>query len=234
MVAQARGSGHCRASPIPNSLSRSLVRKASFRPQPSGCQAPVFAAPTIVTAADFRFIVIEQLAALEILPAEIMIEPAAKNTAAAISVAALALEAREPGTQMLVAQSDHVIPDTDRYQAAVEAAARAAQAGQLVTFGIRPDRPQTGYDWLELSTPTLDFAPLPQPLTGFVEKPDVATAEALLVDGMHLWNAGIFLFSTTAILEAFAAYAPEVLSACRAAFEGAEKDLSFTRLASEP
>ncbi len=193
-----------------------------------------FAAPTIVTAADFRFIVIEQLAALEIIPADILIEPAAKNTAAAICAAALALDAREPGALMLVAPSDHVIPDAERFQAAVAAASPTAEAGQLVTFGIRPDRPETGYGWLELSTPTPDFAPEPQPLRGFVEKPDLATAEALLAGGMHLWNAGIFLFSTTAILEAFAAHAPEVLSACRAAFEGAEKDLSFTRLAPEP
>ena len=195
---------------------------------------PGFAAPTIVTAADFRFIVIEQLAALEIIPADILIEPAAKNTAAAICAAALALEAREPGKLMLVAPSDHVIPDAERFQAAVAAAAPTAQAGQLVTFGIRPDRPETGYGWLELSTPALNFAPEPQPLKGFVEKPDLATAEALLAGGMHLWNAGIFLFSTTAILEAFGAHAPEVLKACRTAFEGAEKDLSFTRLAPEP
>ena len=90
---------------------------------------PGFAAPTIVTAADFRFIVIEQLAALEILPADILIEPTAKNTAAAVCAAALALEAREPGALMLVAPSDHVIPDAERFQAAVQAVAPTAQAG---------------------------------------------------------------------------------------------------------
>ena len=193
-----------------------------------------FAAPSIVTAADFRFIVIEQLAALEIAPADILIEPSAKNTAAAICAAALALEARAPGALMLVAPSDHVIPDAARFRDAVQAAAPAASAGQLVTFGIRPDRPETGYGWLELSTPTPDFAPLPQPLRSFVEKPDLVKAEALLARGMHLWNAGIFLFSTSTILDAFAAHAPEVLTATRAALEAAEKDLSFTRLAPAP
>ena len=190
-----------------------------------------FAAPTVVTAADFRFIVLEQLAALEIAPADILIEPSAKNTAAAICAAALALEARASGALMLVAPSDHVIPDAPSFRDAVQAAAPAASTGQLVTFGIRPDRPETGYGWLELSTPTPDFAPLPQPLRSFVEKPDLAKAKALLDGGMHLWNAGIFLFSSTAILEAFATHAPEVLAATRAAFEAAEKDLSFTRLA---
>ena len=193
-----------------------------------------FAPPTIVTAADFRFIVIEQLAALEIAPADILIEPSAKNTAAAICAAALALEARAPGSLMLVAPSDHVIPDAGRFRAAVQAAAPSAKAGQLVTFGIRPDRAETGYGWLELSIPTPDFAPVPQPLRSFVEKPDLAKAEALLAEGMHLWNAGIFLFSTTSILEAFADHAPEVLANTRAAYDAAEKDLSFTRLAPAP
>lgn len=193
-----------------------------------------FAAPSIVTAADFRFIVIEQLAALEIVPADILIEPSAKNTAPAICAAALALEARAPGALMLVAPSDHVIPDAPHFRDAVQAAAPAASAGQLVTFGIRPDRPETGYGWLELSTRTPDFTPVPQPLRSFVEKPDLAKAEALLAGGMHLWNAGIFLFSTTTILDAFAAHAPELLAATRAAFDAAEKDLSFTRLAPAP
>jgi mannose-1-phosphate guanylyltransferase/mannose-6-phosphate isomerase len=193
-----------------------------------------FAAPTIVTASDFRFIVIEQLASLEIAPADILIEPSAKNTAAAICAAALALEDRAHGALMLVAPSDHVIPDAARFRAAVQAAASAALAGQIVTFGIRPDRAETGYGWLELSSQTQDFAPVPQPLRKFVEKPSLAKAEVMLAGGMHLWNAGIFLFSTTTILNAFAAHAPEVLSATRAAFDAGEKDLAFTRLAPAP
>jgi len=186
----------------------------------------------IVTAADFRFIVLEQLAGLEITPANILIEPAAKNTAAAICAAALALEARAPGSLMLIAPSDHVIPDAARFRAAVQAATSAALDGQLVTFGIRPDRAETGYGWLELSHATDDFAPVAQPLKSFVEKPDAAKAEALLASGMHLWNAGIFLFTTTTILDAFARHAPEVCAATKAAFGAAKRDLAFTRLGS--
>jgi mannose-1-phosphate guanylyltransferase/mannose-6-phosphate isomerase len=193
-----------------------------------------FAAPTIVTGSDFRFIVIEQLAALEIAPANILIEPSARNTAAAICAAALALDAHTPGALMLVAPSDHVIPGAEGFRTAVRAAVPAAEEGQLVTFGIRPDRAETGYGWLELSSATPDFAPLPQPLRGFVEKPDAAKAEELLQSGMHLWNAGIFLFSTSAILKAFSDHAPEVLEKTRAAIETAERDLSFTRLTPEP
>ncbi|WP_407496527.1 mannose-1-phosphate guanylyltransferase/mannose-6-phosphate isomerase [Pseudooceanicola sp. MF1-13] len=189
-----------------------------------------FAAPTVVTSSDFRFIVIEQAAAKEITPAEVLIEPTGKNTAPAICAAALSLDARQPGALMLVAPSDHLIPDTDAFRATVHAAVPAAQAGQLVTFGIRPDRAETGYGWLELSQPTDDFAPVPQPLKAFVEKPDRETAQTMLSGQKHLWNAGIFLFSTTAILDAFATHAPDILSACRAALEGQEVDLAFTRL----
>ena len=192
-----------------------------------------FAAPMIVTASDFRFIVIEQLAALEMTAADILIEPAAKNTAAAICAAALALDARAPDALMLVAPSDHVIRNAAEFRATVQAAAPAALDGQLVTFGIRPDRAETGYGWLELCQATADFAPVAQPLRSFVEKPDAAKAEALLAGGMHLWNAGIFLFTTTTILAAFAKHAPDVLHATQAAYAASERDLAFTRLGTE-
>ena len=194
-----------------------------------------FAPPAIVTAADYRFIVLDQLAPLGMVPADVLIEPSCRNTAAAICAAALALDGRAPGALMLVSPSDHVIPEADRFREAVLAAAGPAREGQLVTFGIRPDRAETGYGWLELSqSPGEDFAPVPQALKGFVEKPDLATSDLLLKDGLHLWNAGIFLFTTTAILAAFAAHAPAILAGARAAFEGAERDLSFTRLAAGP
>lgn len=197
--------------------------------------APEFTPPTLVTASDFRFVVLEQLAAIEIGAAQVLIEPTAKNTAAAICAAALALEARTPGAMMLVVPSDHVIPDDSRFRDAVIAGTEAAQAGQIVTFGIRPSHPETGYGWLELSqAPDDACSPTPQPLRSFVEKPDLATAERLLAGGMHLWNAGIFLFSSTTILEAFAAHAPDTLSLTRAAHEAAEQDLGFTRLAPAP
>lgn len=190
-----------------------------------------FAAPAIVTGSDFRFVVLEQLAALEIIPSEVLIEPSARNTAAAICAAALAIDARDPGALMLVAPSDHVIPDPARFREAVQAAAETAHIGQLVTFGIKPDRAETGYGWLELSSqPDAAFSPKPQPLKSFVEKPDQAKAEALLAGNMHLWNAGIFLFSTTTILDAFKTHAPETLAAVNSAFDAATKDLAFTKL----
>ena len=135
---------------------------------------------------------------------------------------------------MLVAPSDHVIPDAERFRATVQAAATTAAEGRLVTFGIAPDRPETGYGWLELSkAPGTEFDPVAQPLRSFVEKPDVDKAAALFSDGMHLWNAGIFLFSTTALIEAFARFQPGMLGNVRRAVEEAKIDLGFTRLAPE-
>lgn len=219
----------------PKQFVRLLGEESLFQASARRLSGEGFSAPSVVTAADFRFVVVEQLAALGILPGLTLIEPSARNTAAAICAAALALDAQEAGALMLVAPSDHVIPDADRFRAVVQAAVPVAAAGRLVTFGIRPDRAETGYGWLELSTaPEADFAPVPQPLRSFREKPDAAMAEQLLAGGMHLWNAGIFLFTTTAILTAFETHAPAVLAAVRAALAGAERDLSFTRLDPAP
>ena len=194
-----------------------------------------FAAPSVVTGSDFRFMVVEQLAAVEIAPQNILIEPTSRNTAAAICAAAVALDAKNGASLMLVAPSDHVIPDAEHFRSTVEAAAKTSLDGQIVTFGIRPDRAETGYGWLELTAlPSSDFAPEVQRLSSFIEKPDAETAEALLSGGMHLWNAGIFLFSTSTILGAFAEFAPETLAKVRDAFSAAETDLGFTRLAAEP
>ncbi|MCL4161624.1 UNVERIFIED_CONTAM: hypothetical protein GTU68_007698, partial [Idotea baltica] len=191
-----------------------------------------FAEPIIITGSDFRFTVKEQLSAIGLAAESILIEPYGRNTAPAILAGALVLEANSPGALMLVAPSDHVIPDAERFRTAVQEAAPVASSGQLVTFGIRPDRAETGYGWLELTTaPTDAFDPIPQPLKGFVEKPDAKTAQQMLDNGSYLWNAGIFLFSTTAMIDAFATHAPEMLAGVRAAVAQAQNDIGFTRLA---
>ena len=193
------------------------------------------AAPYVVTGSDCRYMVVEQLAAVEIAPHQILIEPSARNTAAAICAAAVALDAKNGDSLMLVAPSDHVIPDAEGFRRAVEAAMPTALAGQIVTFGICPDRAETGYGWLELTTKLPKGSPpTPLPLRSFVEKPDAEAVEALLAGGTHLWNAGIFLFSTSTILQAFTEYAPETLASVRSAHSAAKIDLGFTRLAAEP
>ena len=215
----------------PKQFTRLTGNESLFQASARRLSGPGFGAPVVITAGDYRFVVTEQLAGAEICAAATLIEPEGRNTAPAILAGALELQARVPGALMLVAPSDHVIPDAAAFRAAVQAAVPAARAGQIVTFGIRPDRPETGYGWLALSeTPGAGFAPVPQPLRGFVEKPDAATAQELLAGGMHLWNAGIFLFSTDAILAAFETHQPAMLAAVRRAVEEAARDLHFLRL----
>lgn len=193
-----------------------------------------FAAPLIVTGNDFRFIVTEQLAACEMAPRAILIEPEGRNTAPAVLAAALVLAKDDPAALMLVAPSDHVIPDDAAFRAAVLAAAPRAQGGDLVTFGITPDRPETGYGYLELAPGATASAAAPQPLARFVEKPDAARAAEMLASGNFLWNAGIFLFTAEALIAAFRAHAPEVLAPVEAAVAESHADLGFTRLAAGP
>ncbi|MEO9651783.1 MAG: mannose-1-phosphate guanylyltransferase/mannose-6-phosphate isomerase [Roseobacter sp.] len=193
-----------------------------------------FAAPLIVTGEDFRFIVSEQLAGIEKQAQTILIEPEGRNTAPAVLAAALWLAENDPEAVMLVAPSDHVIPDEEAFRTAIEAALPRAQAGALVTFGIAPTRPESGYGYLELAPDADASATAPQPLARFVEKPDATRAAEMLAAGNFLWNAGIFLFSVRAILEAYANHTPELMAGARAAVTGASLDLGFTRLAAEP
>jgi mannose-1-phosphate guanylyltransferase/mannose-6-phosphate isomerase len=191
---------------------------------------PGFAAPVMVTGGDFRFVVTEQMAAVEQAPQAILIEPSARNTAPAILAAALHLQASDADAVMLVAPSDHVIGDDAGFRATVAAAIPAARDGRIVTFGIRPDRAETGYGWLELPAVEAASSETPVPLQGFVEKPDAETAAAMLAEGRFLWNAGIFLFTASTLVRAFEAHAPAMLDGVRAAVEGARSDLGFTRL----
>ncbi|WP_298922080.1 mannose-1-phosphate guanylyltransferase/mannose-6-phosphate isomerase [uncultured Roseobacter sp.] len=216
----------------PKQFSSLLGDQSLFQASALRLSGTGYAAPTVVTNSDFRFIVTEQLAAVGVDPGAILIEPAGRNTAPAVLAAALHLAQTDPDGLMLVAPSDHVIPDAVAFQTAVDVAAQAARKGQMVTFGITPDRPETGYGYLEMAqTPGQDAA---IDLKGFVEKPDLATAEQMLQDGHYLWNAGIFLFSVRTILEAFETHAPQLISTVTAAVEQAQTDLGFLRLAPKP
>ncbi|UXX84271.1 mannose-1-phosphate guanylyltransferase/mannose-6-phosphate isomerase [Roseovarius pelagicus] len=189
-----------------------------------------FAAPVVLTGEPFRFIVLEQLAAAQTQPQGVLIEPEGRNTAPAVLAAALWLASRDANALMLVAPSDHVIPDAAAFRTAILAAAPRAAAGDLVTFGIHPTRAETGYGWLELAEGADASATTPQALARFVEKPDEANAEAMLAAGSYLWNAGIFLLSARAVIAAFEMHAREMIAPVRAAVDGAQDDLGFTRL----
>lgn len=192
-----------------------------------------FASPVVVTGDPFRFIVSEQLEATGRKPSMLLIEPEGRNTAPAVLAAALMLQRQDPDALMLVLPSDHLIPEADAFRAAVKTAAARALQGDLVTFGIEPTRPETGYGYLELSDPAARSATSPQPLTRFIEKPDVARASEMIASGRYVWNAGIFLFSVPTVIAAYHQHAPDLLADVSDAVEASREDLGFTRLDGE-
>ena len=218
----------------PKQFARLMGEESLFQASARRLSGDGFAAPVILTGDPFRFIVTEQLAGVEMAAQGILIEPEGRNTAPAVLAAALWMARRDPAAVMLVAPSDHVIPEAGAFRAAVAAAVPRARAGDLVTFGIAPDRPETGYGYLELAPGAAADATAPQPLARFVEKPDAARAEAMLAAGNFLWNAGIFLFTAEAIIAAYRAHAPDLVEGVAAALEAAKSDLGFTRLAPDP
>lgn len=185
-----------------------------------------YGAPIVVTGSDFRFIVTEQLDTAGVNPGAILIEPSARNTAPAVIAAAMHASITDTEALILVAPSDHAIADPAAFRAAVAQGVPFARQGRIVTFGIAPTRAETGYGWLELNGPATG----PVGVRRFVEKPDRARAEAMLAAGNYLWNAGIFLFTARAMLEAAARHQPGLLPSVKAAVERAQPDLSFLRL----
>lgn len=216
----------------PKQFSRLMGEESLFQLTAKRCAGKGFSNPVIVTGDPFRFIVVEQLAALSIDPAAILIEPEARNTAPAILAAALWIAERDPDASLLVVPSDHVIPDDDAFRQAVTVGLPAALGGALVSFGIQPTRPETGYGYLEVSEkPEADH---PLRLVSFVEKPNIERAKAMVDSGHFMWNAGIFLFTAKTIIQAFTDHAPQMLHLAQAAYGGAKRDLGLIRLASEP
>lgn len=175
-----------------------------------------FGRPIVVANALHADMVEEQLGAAGAMPQALILEPAGRNTAPAIALAALA--AGGGSEALLVMPSDHVIGDVSAFHRAIEAALPLVHQGWLVTFGIAPDRPETGYGWIRMGE---EVAAGVHAVARFVEKPPLDRAEAMLASGDHLWNGGIFLFRADMYLAALAAYAPGMLTAAQDAMAGA-------------
>jgi mannose-1-phosphate guanylyltransferase / mannose-6-phosphate isomerase len=219
----------------PKQFATLIGQESLFQASARRLSGPGFAAPLVITGADYRFIATEQLGQTGVTGGTVLIEPSGRNTAPAVLAASLWLARTNPDALMLVAPSDHVIPDASAFRAAVAAGATAARAGRIVTFGIAPTSPETGYGWLELPAPGLSQGAHPRgldpvPLTRFVEKPDQATAQAMLDAGNYLWNAGIFLFTARTMIAAFRTHAPAMIPPVEAAVAGISPDLTFQRL----
>ncbi|MDC0739695.1 mannose-1-phosphate guanylyltransferase/mannose-6-phosphate isomerase [Cognatishimia sp. SS12] len=191
-----------------------------------------YAAPMVLTNSDFRFIVAEQLQAIGIDPGAIVIEPEGRNTAPAVLAAALRAHADDAEAILLVAPSDHVVPDAAAFRAAVAKGLDAVARGQLVTFGITPTHAETAYGYLELAE-TPDAAGTAVALKRFVEKPDEARAAEMLAAGNFKWNAGIFLFKAADMIAAFEDHAPDMIAPVQGSLDAAKADLGFLRLAPE-
>jgi mannose-1-phosphate guanylyltransferase / mannose-6-phosphate isomerase len=190
-------------------------------------------APLLICNEDHRFIVAEQMRQIGVEPAAILLEPMGRNTAPAVAVAALQATANGDDPLLLVLAADHVIRDAAAFRSTVVAGMAAAEAGQLVTFGIVPTAPETGYGYIEAAEPLQaprGTVQQPVPIARFVEKPNRATAEQFLATGRFTWNSGMFLFKASAILAELERLAPEVVSACRHALEADGADLDFRRL----
>ena len=192
-----------------------------------------FASHITLTNADFRFIIGEQLQEIGIDPGPTLIEPEGKNTAAAILAASIFAHEKDKDAVLLVAPSDHVIPDTAIFHEAIKVGLSHVKNQKMVTFGIKPTHPETGYGYLELSTDTLDDNGTSD-ISKFVEKPHLQDAKQMLASGHYLWNAGIFLFLAQDMMDAFKAYAPETLDLVSQSINEASADLGFLRLAAEP
>lgn len=208
-----------------------LFQQAALRFAPG--EDGLFAPPVVMTGADFRFMARDQLECAGIAPEAVLIEPVPRNTAPAILAAALLMEARDPGAVLLIAPADHAIPDPAGFRQAVARGLPALATGQIVAFGIAPDRPETGYGYIEagpLLDNTSDPIAGPRRVLRFVEKPDAARAAEMVQEGRFLWNAGLFLARAADLVAAFRLHAPHCLGPVSAALAGARDDLGFLRL----
>lgn len=193
-----------------------------------------FASPLLVCNEEHRFIVAEQLRVANITPQDIILEPVGRNTAPAVAAAALRLSEQDPDAVILVMPSDHVILDEPAFLKAVNKAAKASADGALVTFGITPSTPETGYGYIkrgkEWGGQAIEDV---YQVAQFVEKPDLATARQYLESGDYFWNSGIFLFSARTYLRALETLQPAMLEATQKALSLSQQDLSFCRLDAE-
>ncbi|HEY3431627.1 MAG TPA: mannose-1-phosphate guanylyltransferase/mannose-6-phosphate isomerase [Rhodocyclaceae bacterium] len=185
------------------------------------------ASPILVGNEEYRFLIAQQLKDIGVKHAPIILEPSGRNTAPALTIAALASLARDKDALLVIMPADHVIQDREAFQESVLAAITLAQQGKLVTFGIEPTGPETGYGYIKLGKAiegTKGFL-----VDQFVEKPDLATAEAYLASGNYLWNGGIFVMQAATWLAKIKHYCPEMGAAMQRSFDGSAQDKDFLR-----
>lgn len=203
---------------------RTMMQETALR-----ASSPDFAPPIVVCNQEHRFLIAEQLREAGIADARIVLEPVGRNSAPAIAAAALLVAEEDPDAVLWLMAADASIADNAALQAALRSASRSARAGQVVTFGMKPTGPETGYGYIEIG------APLPGSdgvftVARFLEKPDAETAARFVAGGRHLWNSGMFVFTARTLLDELERHAPEILPPVRQAVAERTTDLDFIRL----
>ncbi|MBZ9566135.1 mannose-1-phosphate guanylyltransferase/mannose-6-phosphate isomerase [Modicisalibacter tunisiensis] len=205
-----------------NSEKHSLLQETVLRLKGlSDCRDPI-----VVCNDQHRFLVAEQLGSLGISSSRILLEPVGRNTAPALALAAMAALETAEDPVLLVMPADHVITDVVAFQTAVKQGLELVEGGDLVTFGIQPDSPNTGYGYIHKGDPRAGG----YGVSAFVEKPDIKRAKAYLESGEYLWNSGIFLFRAGLYLAELAEHANDILQCCETAYHGRHEDLDFLRI----
>lgn len=206
----------------------SLLQQTALRVSNS----EIFRRPLLIASQEHRFLVAEQLRACNIHPEALLLEPVGRNTAPAIATAALITSATAPERTLAILPADHRIDATEELLRCMKLAAESAAEGTIVTFGIKPETPETGYGYIECgaadTTPEGLFR-----IASFTEKPDPERAQRYLESGHYFWNSGMFVARADSLLEEFDRFCPKLLDACCASLEASEQDLDFQRLGHE-
>ena len=210
---------------LPLLSERSLLQDTVMRLQ----GVPGAGAPVVVSNSEHRFLVAEQLREIGVKPEVQILEPVGRNTAPAVAVAALQLRSRQPDACLFVLPSDHLIQDLPAFRTAIATALPLAADGSLVTFGVTPRAPVTGYGYIERGEPIPDSKGSFK-VKRFVEKPDLETARGYVSGGNFFWNSGMFVFQAARFLEELRRFRPDIAAAATAAWESGTRDLDFLRL----
>jgi len=188
--------------------------------------------PVVICNDEYRFMVAEQLRQIEIKADAIILEPVGRNTAPALAVAAI--RAMETGGDpvLLILPADHHIEHTDQFQRVIKSGHAYALAGRMITFGIVPEKPETGYGYIKKGDPLPSAGEdtTAVSIAAFVEKPDLATARQYVASKAYCWNSGMFMFKASQVLKELGAFAPDIVAACREAIKKGKSDLDFFRL----
>lgn len=212
---------------LPLHGKRTMIQETAAR-----VHLPDAAPPILLCNDDHRFLVAEQMQEIGLAPCAIVLEPMGRNTAPAAAVAALIAGENDPKAIVALFPSDHVVADEAAFRAALEIAVKAAEAGAIVTFGLEPTAPETGYGYIERGE-VLAGSDGAYKVTAFKEKPDAATAAAYIAAGRYYWNGGMFVFRADVLIAEIENLAPDILPPVREAVAKAARDLDFIRLDAE-